>query len=86
MLRKMLEESDFKAEQTLLVESDNCSSQYKSTEHFVSLMSISKDFNVKVIRLYGVAGHGKGEVDHVGGLTKVIWQMSNLFTYNSLTC
>jgi len=24
-----------------------------------------------MIRCYGVAGHGKGEVDHVGGLTKV---------------
>ena len=23
------------------------------------------------IRVYGVGGHGKGEVDHVGGLTTV---------------
>ena len=26
---------------------------------------------MKIIRVYGIAGHGKGEVDQVGGMTKV---------------
>ena len=26
---------------------------------------------MKIVRVFGVAGHGKGEVDHVGGLAKV---------------
>ena len=54
-----------------IVESDNCASQYKSAEHFYDIQSLSNESNMKIIRVFGVAGHGKGEVDHVGGLAKV---------------
>ena len=56
---------------TIVIESDNCSSQYKCTAHFFKLQSISNDGNATIIRCYCVAGHGKGGVDHVGGLTTV---------------
>ena len=56
---------------TIVIESDNCSAQYKCTAHFFKLQSVSNERNATMIRCYGVAGHGKGEVDHVGGLTKV---------------
>ena len=56
---------------TLFIESDNCFSQYKSVENFHNLQELSNKFNVTMIYLYGIAGHGKGEVDHVGGIAKI---------------
>ena len=32
---------------------------------------MSNKFQKPIIRIFGVAGHGKGEVDHVGGTAKV---------------
>ena len=55
----------------IVIESDNCASQYKCTAHFYKLQCIANERNTTIIRCYAVAGHGKGEVDHVGGLTKV---------------
>ena len=55
----------------LIIESDNCSSQYKSAQHFFDLQEISNENDIFIIRIFGIAGHGKGEVDHVGGLTKI---------------
>ena len=31
---------------------------------------LANNWNVNIIRIYGIAEHGKGEVDHVGGLAK----------------
>jgi len=53
-----------------VIESDNCSSQYKSAQAFDDMQSISNKLNIPVIRIFSIAGHGKGEVDHVGGLAK----------------
>ena len=53
-----------------VIESDNCSSQYKSAQHFDDIQFLSNQYGMIVIRLFSVAGHGKGEVDHVGGLAK----------------
>ena len=55
----------------ILIGSDNCTSQYKSAENFHDLQEISNKNGRKMIRVYGTAGHGKGEVDNVGGLTKI---------------
>ena len=55
----------------VLVESDNCTSQYKSAESFHDLQYILDTYNVNLIRLYGVPGHGKNEVDSVGGVAKM---------------
>jgi hypothetical protein len=71
VLQKMIEECELQPEQTLVIESDNCSSQYKSCAHFDGLIKLATQHNIRIIRVYGVAGHGKGEVDHVGGLAKV---------------
>ena len=67
----MLDESKLEDGDTLMIESDNCSSQYKSAEHFDGLLKLATKRNQKIIRINGVPGHGKGEVDHVGGIAKV---------------
>jgi len=56
--------------QLCVIESDNCNSQYKSAQHFQDIQSLADTFNFSIIRIFSVAGHGKGEVDHVGGLAK----------------
>ena len=33
--------------------------------------NISNEYNINIIRIYGVAGHGKNEVDTVGGVSKI---------------
>ena len=38
---------------------------------FFHLQTISDDFDIIIIRIYGVAGHGKNEVDTVGGIAKI---------------
>ena len=55
----------------ILIESDNCTSQYKCAAHFAKLQQLADDHNTTVIRIFAIAGHGKGEVDHVGGVVKV---------------
>lgn len=69
-LQKMLENVTLTPQSYIAIESDNCSSQYKSCAHFYLIQQLSNDLNVNIIRIYGIAGHGKGEVDHVGGLAK----------------
>ena len=54
--------------QLCIIESDNCSAQYKSTEHFHDIQSLAGHFNIPIIRVF--VGHKKGEVDHVGSLAK----------------
>ena len=55
----------------IIVVSENCTAQYKCAAHFENLRKLAARLGVTVIRVYGIAGHGKGEVDHVGGLTKL---------------
>ena len=71
VLDRMMEETNVDKVEKIIIESDNCTSQYKSSEHFAGLQELSNKFNVTLVRIYGVAGHGKGEVDHVGGLANV---------------
>ena len=73
VLLEMLQNvDDFEQIDTILIENDNCFNQYKYAQHFHNLQSISNKFNKNLICVYGVTGHGKREVDHVGGLAKVI--------------
>ena len=58
----------------IVTESDNCSSQYKSVENFHDLQSTADSRNKKIICVYGIASHGKGEVDHVGRIAKIAIQ------------
>ena len=67
VLDEMLE--DINHDQSFIViNSNNCAAQYKCAAHFDKLQKLADKYQVIVIRIYG---HGKGEVDHVGGLTKV---------------
>ena len=59
------------AVEVIVIESDNCSNQYKSAQHFFHLQELANIFKKDIIRIHGIAGHGKGEVDHVEGLEKV---------------
>ena len=46
----------------IVIESDNCRAQYKWAKHFNDLQSLANKLGKTVIRIYGIAGHGKGEV------------------------
>lgn len=67
----MLENTNLANISTIIIESDNCKAQYKSAHHYDDLQEITNMLNKTLIRVFGVAGHGKGEVDHVGGIVKV---------------
>ena len=71
VLAEMLTDIDVINKNMIVIESDNCTAQYKSSEHFQSLIDLSTELDTQIIRVYGISGHGKGEVDHVGGLAKV---------------
>ena len=47
----------------IVIDSDNCSSQYKSVEHFFDLQCVSNHTSNLLIRIFGIAEHGKWEVD-----------------------
>ena len=53
-----------------IIKSENCNAQYKSTQHSEAIQCLSTTFKIPVVRIISIAGHGKGEVDHVRGLTK----------------
>ena len=71
VMNEMLAEADVTNCDMIVVDSDNCSSQYKSVLHFYHLQELTNNYNIPVVRMYGIPGHGKGEVDHVGGTAKV---------------
>ena len=71
VLEEIIAVSDIPDGVKLVLESDNCSGQYKSCQHFFHLQLMANSLNRIVIRLWGIEGHGKGEVDHVGGIAKV---------------
>ena len=70
-IEEMLKESEIKLDMHIIIESDNCSQQYNSAPHFHPLQELADKYHAKIIQVYSVAGHGKGKVDHVGGLAKV---------------
>ena len=80
VLQKMLSECDISQSSNLIVESDNCLSTLPGRTAplsinvpniFYGLSQIANQLNVNVSHIFSIAGHGKGEVDHVGGLAKV---------------
>ena len=40
--------------------SDDAPTQYKNRFSFQSMMNLSNKYNIRIIRIYGAAGHGKG--------------------------
>ena len=71
VLEMIREDGDLPEGVSLVIESDNCTGQYKSLQHFYHLQNLANTWNRTIYRIYGIAGHGKGEVDHVGGVAKV---------------
>ena len=70
VLDEMLGGIDVSSADSIVIESDNCCSQYKSRTYFESVQQLCNKYNKKVIRAFGIPEHGKGEVDHVGGTAK----------------
>ena len=66
----MVEGVKFEEYDCCLIESDNCQ-HYKSAESFHDSQDFANKWNIPLIRVFGIAGHGKEEVDHVGGIVKV---------------
>ena len=55
----------------ILSNTDNCTSQYKSAQNFFELQCLADQYECTIIHIYDVAGHGKNEVDAVGGVAKI---------------
>ena len=58
-------------DETIVVKSDNAPTQYENKWAFESYSSLAKKYNVRIIRIYGAAGHGKGVIDLM-----LIWYLS----------
>ena len=69
-IQGMMDYSDM-SDGSVIIESDNCCSQYISSQHFHEMQDIANTSGRQIIRIYSVAGHGKGEVDNVVGVAKV---------------
>ena len=64
MIMRILENIDFEPDDTVIMSSDNCSGQYKSAQHFHDLKAIANICKINIIRIYGIPGHGKNEIDN----------------------
>ena len=50
--------------QDLWIQTDT-PTQYKNKNAFFLLQKLAKEFNLRIIRTYGAAGHGKGAIDEM---------------------
>ena len=57
----MVEGVKFEEYDCCLIESDNCQ-HYKSAESFHDSQDFANKWNIPLIRVFGIAGHGKGEL------------------------
>ena len=62
VLRDLIHHYDIRNED-IMIQSDNASTQYKSFHAFALLQKLANEFNVRIIRTYGAAGHGRGTID-----------------------
>ena len=49
--------------ETIMIKSDNPPTQQKNKYAFNSMQILSKNYNIKIIKIYGTAGHGKGLIN-----------------------
>ena len=70
-VKNIIGNADLTSTSAILIQSDNCSSQYKSARHFSHLQKLANSQQKEVLCLWSIAGHGKGEVDYVGGVAKI---------------
>ena len=69
-IEKILGDAEIGLNFIVIIQSDNCSSHYKSVHH-LAIQNLCNKKNIRVVRIWSVAGHDKGEVDHVGGIAKI---------------
>ena len=55
----------------ILNEMDLSHSQYKSTMHYHHLQMLTNEKEKQVLKIWSIAGHGKGEVGCISGMTKI---------------
>ena len=55
----------------ILNKMDLSHSQYKSTMHFHHLQMLTNEKEKQVLKIWSIAGHGKGEVGYISGMTKI---------------
>ena len=67
----MLLSTNIKPGTTIIIGSDNGTSQYKSENNFFDLLCLADHYECIIIHIYGVAGHGGNAVDTVGGVVKI---------------
>ena len=46
-----------------MIQSDEAPKQYKNRHAFALLQKLANEFNLRIIRTYGAAGHGMGNID-----------------------
>ena len=61
-LRDLIRQYDIKNED-VMIQSDNVPTHYKNRHSFALLQNLANEFNLRIIRTYGAAGHGKGTID-----------------------
>ena len=71
VVQNIIRNADLTSTSTVLIQSDNCSSQYKSAHHFSHLQKLANSQQKQVLHLWSIAGHGKDEVNHTGGVAKI---------------
>ena len=71
VVKNIIGNADLTSTSTILIQSDNFGSQYKPARHFSHLQKLANSQQKQVLCLWSIAGHGKGEVDHVGGVTNI---------------
>ena len=67
----------------LWIQTDNASLQYENKQSLFLLKKLSEDFNLRIIRSYRVAGHGKGAIDGMlsFGVKNIL--RKNIVTYDA---
>ena len=58
----MIQRYDIKTED-VIIQSGNALTQYKNRHAFALLQKLANEFNSRIIRTYGAAGHGKGTIN-----------------------
>ena len=59
-IKEMLASTYVQESDAIIIESDNCTTQYKSASHFFKLQQLSDVFCKPIICIWSIAGHGKG--------------------------
>ena len=62
----ILNEMEITPRMSVLVETGNCTWQYRSAKSFYDVQEQANKYDKNLIHLYGIAGHGKGQMDRVG--------------------